>query len=207
LKIEDFDFERETLRIVQSKRSKDRIAPFLREGKSVIENWIKYSGATDYLFPSYESHSMATIDKQHISAKTITNGFNKVLKKANLQREDERYKSQKKRKKFTFHTFRHTFCTHHLENDVSLALISRAAGHSKMDTTVHVYGHMATGTIVRAFRQSFDKGKKANPEKKVTKKTDAGYDPLKELAQKFISGEISEGVFKNKKQALEEAGF
>ena len=47
LKIEDFDFERETVRVVQSKRKKDRIAPFLREGQPIIEKWIKYSGATE----------------------------------------------------------------------------------------------------------------------------------------------------------------
>jgi len=156
LKVEDFDFEREIIKIVQSKRSKDRIAPFLREGTPIIEKWIKYSGATDYLFPSYSSSSMATIDTPHISSKAITNGFNKALNEANLQRVDERY-SGSGRKKFTFHTFRHTFCTYHLENDVSAAFVARAAGHTRMDTTVNIYGHMASGKMMQAFRKSFEK--------------------------------------------------
>gem|GEM_PF-2830164 len=208
LKIEDFDFEREIIKIVQSKRSKDRIAPFLREGQPIIEKWIKYSGATEYLFPSYQSQSMATIDEPHISTRTITNGFNRVVKEANLQRCDERYHLQNtQRKKFTFHTFRHTFCTHHLENEVSAAFVSRAAGHSKMDTTVGVYGHMATGNMIKAFRRSFGKGKK--PKKKEAKKTEInpGVDPLSELAKRFVAGEMNEEIFIKKRKALEEAGF
>src|SRR3989338_7229615 len=204
LKVEDFDFEREVVKVVQSKRAKDRIAPFLREGQAIIEKWIKYSGTTEYLFQSYESHSMATINELYISKRTITNGFNEVVTEANLQRVDDRYKLQGNlRKNFTFHTFRHTFCTYHLENEVSAAFVSRAAGHSKMDTTVGVYGHMATGNMIQAFRRSFEKNKKARPEKKVVQKID--FDPMKELTQLFISGEISEEVFRKKKMVLAEA--
>lgn len=206
LKVEDFDFEREVVKVVQSKRAKDRIAPFLREGQAIIEKWIKYTGATEYLFHSYESHSMATGNEPYVSTRTISNGFNEVLQEATLQRVDERYKIQgNQRKNFTFHTFRHTFCTYHLENEVSAAFVSRAAGHSKMDTTVGVYGHMATGNMVQAFRRSFEKNKKAKPEKKVVEKS--GFNPMKELTQMFISGEISEEVFKKKQSVLAEVGL
>src|SRR3989344_9445749 len=207
LKVEDFDFEREVVKVVQSKRAKDRIAPFLREGQAIIEKWIKYSGTTEYLFQSYESHSMATINEIYISKRTITNGFNEVVKEANIQRVDDRYKLQGNlRKNFTFHTFRHTFCTYHLENEVSAAFVSRADGHSKMDTTVGVYGHMATGNIIQAFRKSFERKKKPEVEPRIPRKSSA-YDPLKDLAEKFISGEISEEEFRKKKAVLEGAGF
>jgi integrase len=206
LKVADFDFEREVVKVVQSKRSKDRIAPFLHEGQTVVEKWIKYSGATDCLFPSYESHSVATLHEPHVSVKTISNGFNKVLHDSCLQREDERYALQNgKRKNFTFHTFRHTFCTYHLENEVPAAFVSRAAGHTHMDTTINVYGHMATGNMMQAFRRSYEKGQKPKPEKKVAVTT--GFDPVKELAQRFVTGDISEEVFKGKKKVLEEAGY
>ena len=206
LKVEDFDFEREILKVVQSKRSKDRLAPFLREAKQIIDKWIQYSGATEYLFSSYESHSLATIHEPYISSKTFSNGFNLVLRRAGLQRVDERYKQGMPRKKFTFHTFRHTFCTYHLENEVPAAFVSRAAGHARMDTTVNVYGHMATGNIIQAFRKSFERKKKPEVEPRIPRKSSA-YDPLKDLAEKFISGEISEEVFRKKKAVLEGAGF
>ncbi|MEM4264103.1 MAG: site-specific integrase [Candidatus Woesearchaeota archaeon] len=209
LKNEDFDFEREVIKIVQSKRSKDRIAPFLREGQPIIQKWIKYAGATEYLFPSNCSQSMATINTPHVSTRTITNGFNKVVKEASLQRTDERYNLQNtKRKKFTFHTFRHTFCTYHLENEVSAAFVARAAGHSHMDTTVGVYGHMATGNMIKSFRKSFEHDKKPKKERE-TKQTEANTtnNPVNELAQKFITGEISEEIFIKKRKVLEEAGF
>lgn len=209
LRIEDFDFEAEIIKVVQSKRSKDRIAPFLRDAQSIIEKWIKYSGATDYLFPSYNSHSMATINTPHISARTLTNGFNKILKEANLQRVDDRYAMDaKQRKKFTWHTFRHTFCTYHMEHEVSVALVARAAGHSDMKTTLGVYGHMSTGSMIRAFRRSIEEGKRktfeTNPKlkKKRQDKKTGEEGILKQLAEKFITGEISEEVFRKKKQVL-----
>ena len=202
LKVEDFDFEREIVKVVQSKRSKDRIAPFLREAEKIIKLWIQYAGATDYLFPSPEVHSLS--GDPYVSRRTVSNGFDIVIKKTNLQRFDERYPmKEQKRKKFTFHSFRHTFCTYHLENEVSAAFVSRAAGHSKMDTTVGVYGHMATGNMIKAFRRSFQS--KAKVEVPKVKKQDVG--PLQELAQKFISGEISEDVFKRKSEVLAGVGF
>ena len=205
LKVEDFDFEREVVKIIQSKRSKDRIAPFLREAEIIIKLWIQYSGATDYLFPSPEVHSLA--GEPYVSTKTISAGFNDVLKKTGLQRLDERYTSQEhKRKKFTFHSFRHTFCTHHIERGVPVAFVSRAAGHSKMDTTVGVYGHMATNVMLRAFRSSFEQGKEKPAKAAIVKKV-GSFDPAEELAKQFISGEIKEEVFKKKLLALKEAGF
>lgn len=213
LKVEDFDFEAETVKIVQSKRSKDRIAPFLRDGQKIVEKWIKYAGAIEYLFPSYNSHSMATIKMPHLSTRTLTNGFNEIIHKANLQRVDERYMAEHgKRKKFTFHTFRHTFCTYHLEHEVSAAFVARAAGHSDMRTTVNVYGHMASAKMIRAFRRSFEEGKgKSIPKKPASEpKKDARTDslsPLAKLAEKFIAGEISDEEFRRKKSVLQEAGL
>jgi len=211
LKIEDFDFEGEVIKIVQSKRSKDRIAPFLREGQTVIEKWIKYSGATEYLFPGYGAKSMATLHTPHISTKLISDGFSKIVREASLQRVDERYAALPgRRKNFTFHTFRHTFCTYHLEHEVSPAFVARAAGHADMKTTVGVYGHMASGTMMRAFRRSFEQGRRksieANPKlQQKARKAEKG--ALAQLAEKFISGDMSEDVFLKKKQVLLDAGL
>jgi len=211
LKIEDFDFEGEVIKIVQSKRSKDRIAPFLREGQVVIEKWIKYSGATEYLFPGGGSHSMATLHTPHISTKLISDGFSKIVREASLQRVDERYAALPgRRKNFTFHTFRHTFCTYHLEHEVSPAFVARAAGHADMKTTVGVYGHMATGTMMRAFRRSFEQGRRKSIEadpKLQQKPRKAEKGALAQLAEKFISGDMSEDVFLKKKQVLLDAGL
>ena len=74
-----------------------------------------------------------------------------------------------------------------------------------MDTTVGVYGHMATGNMIRAFRRSFEKNKKAKPEKKIVEKS--GFEPMKELTRLFISGEISEEVFRKKQLVLAEVGL
>lgn len=216
LKIEDFDFEAETVKIVQSKRSKDRITPFLREGQNIIQKWARYAGATEYLFPSYCPHSMATLNTPHISSRTITDGFNVVIRDANLQRVDERYVTAHngQRKKFTFHTFRHTFCTYHLEHEVSAAFVARAAGHSNMNTTVGVYGHMASAKMIRAFRRSYEEGRKKStkptqntpPANKPVIAPDSK-NPMSMLVEKFITGEIDETTFRRKKEVLMEAGI
>ena len=71
-----------------------------------------------------------------------------------------------------------------------------------MDTTVGVYGHMATTNMIKAFRRSIESQSKLKMPKKAVKKENI--EPMKELTQMFISGEISEEVYKNKKRVLEE---
>ncbi|MDP2672478.1 MAG: hypothetical protein Q8O84_01560, partial [Nanoarchaeota archaeon] len=85
-------------------------------------------------------------------------------------------------------------------------------GHADMKTTVGVYGHMATGTMMRAFRRSFEQGKRKAVEVNPTlqqkpRKEKAEKSALAQLAEKFISGDVSEDVFLKKKQVLIEAGL
>ena len=134
MKVSDIDFDSEKIKIVQAKRSKDRIVPFRKEWHEVIKKWIKYAGATDYVFPSEESHSVATENQNHISQKTMTNGFRAVMEKTNMNETDDRYKKQNSpKKKYTFYVWRHSFATYWINKGISPAFIKEAMGHAKID--------------------------------------------------------------------------
>jgi integrase/recombinase XerD len=188
LRITDLDFNNETVKIVQSKGYKDGFSPFLKENHSTIKKWIEYSKAEDYLFESNSSRSMATLDEPHISAKTIRDGFNAALKLSCLDKEDDRYRTGRKKK--TFHSLRHTFATHHLGNGVSPAIVKKAMRHEKMDTTVNVYGHITDSVMVDSLR-----GKKVVVE-------ETNNDSVSYLSKMFIEGRITEEEYKRKKIVL-----
>ena len=154
LRLQDIDFERNTIKVVQGKRSKDRIVPFLPEGHEIVKKWIKYSGATDYLFHSEESHSAATENQPHASQRTMTNGFREVIQKIGFDGADDRYKKQDSpRKRYTFYVWRHSFATYWINKGISPAFIKEAMGHSKIDTTINVYSHIADKNIIEAMQK------------------------------------------------------
>lgn len=188
LRVNDIDFEGERIKIIQSKGSKDRIVPFLKQGHEIIKKWIRYSNATDYLFPSNESHSAATENQNHISQKTMTDGFRKTLEKAGLNETDDRYKKQNSpKKKYTFYVWRHTFATYWINKGISPAFIKEAMGHAKMDTTINVYSHIENGNIVGAMKEL----KQEKIEVKPAVQIQQSNDKYTIIAERFMKGEIT----------------
>lgn len=203
LKKSDLDFDENRLKIVQSKRDKDRIVPFLKEGHEVIKKWMKYSEVKEYLFYSDESHSAATENKPHISLTTMREGFRKALEKSGLDEKDTRYKG--KRGKYTFYAWRHSFATYWINKGVSPAFIKEAMGHAKMDTTINVYSHIANDNIINEMNklrlvkkpvvQSFE------PQAEVEVKD---IDSKKLIAERFVRGEITKDEAMSMKNDLME---
>ena len=187
LRVRDLDFNNELMKIVQAKGHKDRFAPFLKEYHDVVRKWIDYAKVDDYLFESYESRSMATLNEPHVCIQTLQKDFRKVLKRAELDLEEDRYKTGRKKK--TFHSFRHTFATYHLGKGVSPAVVKQALGHESMDTTVNVYGHLTDSVMVNGLR-----GEKVIES--------SGEDTMTYLSKMFIEGRITEEEYKSKKKVL-----
>lgn len=199
LKVADFDFENCLIKVIDSKKNKDRYVPFIPKIHDVVKKWIKYIGKYEYLFPSYESRSFASLNENYIDVHTLSAGFNKALSAAGLDHCEDRYRDGRRKGKFSFYAFRHSFATHNIERRVPIELVQKAMGHERIDTTIRSYTHIRDPVMVEAITKAFE------PKTELPKIQASS--PVGMLAQKFASGELSEEEFTRRKRILSEAGF
>lgn len=126
LKVSDINFAEMTILIADSKGNKDRISVLpeilINSLKSHTFNKIGES----YLFESERGGKLST--------RTLQKVFENSLKKANLN------------KNATFHTLRHSFATHLLENGVDIRYIQELLGHKSIRTT-QIYTHVTNPNL------------------------------------------------------------
>ncbi len=202
IKIADIDFNVCLIKLVQTKGRKDRMAPLIPSLHGLVKKWIRYVGNTEYLFPSYEQHTMARIGEFHISQKTLTDGFNKVIVKAGLDATDARYGDR--RSKHTFYAFRHSFATLSIERRTPPEIVQRAMGHVKIDTTLSTYTHIRNPVMVESIAKAFSPQVPAPQQNAPVARPEGALDAL---AKKFALGEIDEVEFLRKKQVLVSHGL
>lgn len=130
LNIKNFDFENRRIKIV-GKGGKERYVPLpnftmkvLKPYYSRNETIIKNSGG--YLFPT----SNRKCALPHVHFKSMAACFRLLLTKTNFSYD------------YTFHTLRHSFATHYIENDGDIWKLKAFLGHSSINTTM-IYLHMA----------------------------------------------------------------
>ena len=115
LKVQDIDIACLSIRVCGGKGNKDRISilpdSIVPDLSLILSN--KQKG--QYLFESSRGGKLTTHTAQAI--------FNKALTKAGIT------------KKATFHSLRHSFATHLLENGVDVRYIQQLLGHSSITTT------------------------------------------------------------------------
>jgi len=115
LKAKDVQLEELTLHIKQAKGQKDRITVFPEKLKTFLKNLIAGKGKNDYVFQSERGGKLG--------ARTAQNIFQKALKKADIKKEA------------TFHSLRHSFATHLLEDGVDVRYVQELLGHQNIRTT------------------------------------------------------------------------
>jgi len=115
LKVKDLDLEGLTIHIKQAKGKKDRITVFPEKLKTTIQNLIAGKDKNDWIFSSERGGELTERTAQKI--------FEKALKKSGI------------RKEATFHSLRHSFATHLLENGVDIRYIQELLGHQNIRTT------------------------------------------------------------------------
>jgi len=115
LKLKDVDFDGLTLHVKQAKGKKDRITVFPEKLKINIQNLMAVKQQNDYVFESERGGKLTT--------RTAQKAFENSLKKAGLKKEA------------TFHSLRHSFATHLLENGVDVRYIQELLGHQNIRTT------------------------------------------------------------------------
>ncbi|MDA2922575.1 tyrosine-type recombinase/integrase [Patescibacteria group bacterium AH-259-L07] len=115
LKVRDLDLQELTIHIKQSKGKKDRITVFPEKITTDIQNLIAGKSGENFVFESNRGGKLTTTSLQKI--------FKKALKNAGVK------------KAATFHSLRHSFATHLLENGTDVRYVQKLLGHSSIRTT------------------------------------------------------------------------
>jgi integrase/recombinase XerD len=115
LKIEDVDWEGLTLHLKRAKGKKDRITVFPKKLEGEIKALIGNNRGDSFVFESERGGKLITSTAQKV--------FRDALKKAGIK------------KPATFHSLRHSFATHLLENGVDVRYVQELLGHANIRTT------------------------------------------------------------------------
>ncbi|OQX50853.1 hypothetical protein B5M47_02840 [candidate division CPR3 bacterium 4484_211] len=115
LKIKDINLDELSIHLKQAKGKKDRITIFSEKLKPGLQKLIAGKDKNDYLFTSERGG--------RLSPRTAQKVFENSLKKAKIK------------KGATFHSLRHSFATHLLENGVDIRYVQELLGHQNIRTT------------------------------------------------------------------------
>jgi len=122
LKIRDIDSKRMQIRVENGKGRKDRYTVLSTRALEILRKYVKKYRPVDYLFFGHDK-------KKAIRGGTAQKALKKNLKNAGII------------KGAHFHTFRHTFATHLLEQNVNIKVIQILLGHTSIRTTI-IYTHL-----------------------------------------------------------------
>ncbi len=115
LKVRDLDWSRNLIMVRAGKGNKDRITLLPTSITDLLKHLIADKSGDEYVFESERGGKLST--------KTAQTIFVRALQKAKIQ------------KPASFHSLRHSFATHLLENGVDIRYIQKLLGHSSITTT------------------------------------------------------------------------
>jgi integrase/recombinase XerD len=115
LKIRDIDLAELIIHIKNAKGNKDRITVFPEKLVADVGKLIANKDFNDYVFTSERGGKLTERTAQKV--------FEKALKKSGIKKEA------------TFHSLRHSFATHLLENGTDVRYVQELLGHSNIRTT------------------------------------------------------------------------
>lgn len=127
LKIKDIDSGRMQVRVENGKGRKDRYTILSKRALEILREYFKKYRPVDYLFFGHDK-------KKAIRGGTVQKALKKSIKNAGII------------KAAHFHTFRHTFATHLLEQNVNIKIIQVLLGHTSIRTTI-IYTHLVNFDI------------------------------------------------------------
>jgi len=126
LKIGDFDLENLTIHIKQAKGKKDRLTIFPEKIKNQLEKIFCFKNKNEILLESSRGGKL--------SERSVQKVFSRALAKAGIK------------KPASFHSLRHSFATHLLENGVDIRYVQELLGHSNIRTT-QIYTHVTNPSL------------------------------------------------------------
>lgn len=115
LKVQDLDFEKLTVHIKQAKGQKDRISIIPESLIGSLKNLVAGKAENDFVFASERGGKLTTRTAQKV--------FENSLRDSGVKKDT------------TFHSLRHSFATHLLENGTDVRYVQELLGHSNIRTT------------------------------------------------------------------------
>ena len=115
IKVKDIELAELTIHIKQAKGKKDRITLFPEKLVADMKNLLANKDKNDSVFSSERGGKLTTRTAQKV--------FENSLKKSGIKKES------------TFHSLRHSFATHLLENGVDVRYVQELLGHQNIRTT------------------------------------------------------------------------
>lgn len=119
IKLTDIDSKRMQVNIREGKGLKQRLVPLSTNLLDTLRRYYKEHAPQHYLFEGSGGKG------SHLGVGAVR----EICRKA-------RYQTPHINKKYTPHTFRHSFATHHLEQGTNLLVIQRLMGHSNLTNTL-----------------------------------------------------------------------
>ncbi|OGY86227.1 MAG: hypothetical protein A2233_01170 [Candidatus Kerfeldbacteria bacterium RIFOXYA2_FULL_38_24] len=116
LKIQDLDYANKTVFVRQGKGRKDRLTIFSEKLIVPLQKLTRHKIPSDYVFESNRGGKLTTTTAQKV--------FKQALLRAHIV------------KPATFHSLRHSFATHLLENGTDIRYIQKLLGHNNIRTTM-----------------------------------------------------------------------
>jgi len=129
LKVSDIDSKRMQIRVTAGKGAKDRYTLLSETVLNVLREYFRVYRPQDWLFPGADP-------TDHLSERSAQKVFERSRKKAGIA------------KPATFHTLRHSFATHLLEDGVDIRYIQELLGHGNIRTTER-YTHVSQKAMGR----------------------------------------------------------
>jgi len=121
LRVKDLDLSRMVIHLRGAKGQKDRLTILSEKLVNDLKNLTAGKYTNDFVFTSERGGNLTT--------RTIQKIFSKALIKAKIN------------KPATFHSLRHSFATHLLENGVDIRYVQELLGHQNIRTT-QIYTHV-----------------------------------------------------------------
>jgi len=115
LKVHDLDFDQLIIHIKQTKGQKDRISVIPESIAGKLKSLVAGKTNNDFVFASERSGKL--------TARTAQKVFENALRISGVKKEA------------TFHSLRHSFATHLLENGTDIRYVQELLGHSNIRTT------------------------------------------------------------------------